>query len=99
MQFESGVVEAANPPAVIVDTDVVSYLFRGDTRAEQFRPHVEHESAILSFMTVAELDRWVLHRNWGSAGHQSLYEYISRFTIILVDRSVCLSWARVIDSA
>lgn len=51
-------------PAVVVDTDVVSYLFKGDSRAEAYRPHLTGNLLVVSFMTVAELDRWALERDW-----------------------------------
>ena len=51
--------------AAIVDTDVVSMLFKGDTRAIAYRPHIEGRLLGISFMTLAELDRWSLERNCG----------------------------------
>ena len=50
---------------VILDTDVVSFLFKGDTRAEAYRIHLRGKTLALSFMTVAELYQWALVRNWG----------------------------------
>ncbi len=50
---------------VIVDTDVVSYLFKGDTRAEAYRQHLLGKTPAISFMTVAELYQWAFVRNWG----------------------------------
>jgi hypothetical protein len=50
--------------SVVVDTDVVSFLFKHDTHAEPYRPHLTEKLLVLSFMTIAELDRWVLERNW-----------------------------------
>ena len=51
---------------VVVDTDVVSFLFKKDTRAEKFRSLLEGKTGIVSFMTVAELYRWTLVKNWGA---------------------------------
>jgi predicted nucleic acid-binding protein len=51
--------------AAIVDTDVVSMLFKGDTRALAYRPHITGRLLGISFMTLAELERWSLERNWG----------------------------------
>ena len=48
--------------AAIVDTDVVSMLFKGDTRARAYRPHVTGRLLGISFMTLAELERWSLER-------------------------------------
>jgi predicted nucleic acid-binding protein len=52
------------PEGCVVDTDVVSYLLQGDTRAARFRPYLIDRLLAISFMTVAELDRWALHRPW-----------------------------------
>jgi|SRR5882724_2259679 len=43
--------------AAIVDTDVVSMLFKGDTRAIAFRPLLTGRLLGISFMTLAELER------------------------------------------
>lgn len=45
---------------VVVDTDVVSYLFKSDTRAQLYRPLLMGKLPLISFMTLAELDRWAL---------------------------------------
>jgi hypothetical protein len=49
--------------SVVVDADVLSFLFKCDSRAEWYRPHLTGKLLVLSFMTVAELDRWALARN------------------------------------
>ncbi len=41
----------------VVDTDVVSSFFKRDTRATLYRPHLADRLLLLSFMTVAELER------------------------------------------
>ena len=50
--------------AAVVDTDVVSMLFRGDTRAAAYRPHITGRLLGISFRAVAELERWLLERDW-----------------------------------
>jgi len=52
--------------SVIIDTDVLSYLFKGDTRAESYRSQLHGKLGVLSFMTIAELDFWANARNWGA---------------------------------
>ena len=51
---------------VVVDTDVISYLLKDDTRAEYYRPLLKDNVIIVSFMTIAEMDRWALVRQWGT---------------------------------
>ena len=42
--------------AVLVDTDVVSYIFKRDTRGALYDPHLDGRSQFISFMTLAELE-------------------------------------------
>jgi predicted nucleic acid-binding protein len=51
--------------AAIVDTDVVSMVFKGDTRALAYRTHIAGRLLGIYFMKLAELDRWPLERNRG----------------------------------
>ncbi len=50
---------------VIVDTDGVSFLFKGDTRAQAYRRPLQGRALAVSFMIVAELYQWACVRNWG----------------------------------
>jgi hypothetical protein len=43
--------------AAIVDTDVVSMLFKGDSRAQRYRGHITGRLLGISFMSLAELER------------------------------------------
>jgi hypothetical protein len=58
--------------ASVVDTDVISYIFKGDTRNASYYPHLSGKLALISFMTLAELRQWALLRNWGDARRQQL---------------------------
>jgi tRNA(fMet)-specific endonuclease VapC len=52
--------------AVLLDTDVFSYLIRpGDTRGDLYRPLVKGKTVALSFISVGELYVWAEVRNWG----------------------------------
>ena len=51
---------------LLLDTDVVSFLLKGDTRAERYASIVQGNRLALSFMTVAELFQWAAVRNWGA---------------------------------
>lgn len=52
---------------VIVDTDVVSYQFKGDTRSALYTPHLAGSLAAISFMTLAELRQWTIFHDWEHA--------------------------------
>jgi tRNA(fMet)-specific endonuclease VapC len=49
---------------VILDTDVVSFLFKNDSRADSYLPHLQDKQWLISFMTEAELEQWALLSNW-----------------------------------
>jgi tRNA(fMet)-specific endonuclease VapC len=83
----------------VLDTDVVSYLFKGDKRADAFDVHLVGELLVVSFMTVAELYRWALVRNWGEARRTRLQEHLRNFVVHPFDPRLCLQWAEVTHSA
>jgi tRNA(fMet)-specific endonuclease VapC len=83
----------------VLDTDVVSFLFRGDTRASVYEPYLIDTIPVLSFMTIAELDRWALRRDWGELRVRRMEQFLTRFAVALADRAMCRTWASVTDSA
>jgi tRNA(fMet)-specific endonuclease VapC len=64
---------------VVVDTDVVSFLYKRDTRARLYEPHLNDPPFIVSFMSLAELRRWTLERNWEKESSMN-WKSISRDT-------------------
>jgi len=85
----------------VVDTDVFSYLFKGNPHAEKFRPILENNAphAVVSFMTIAELDRWTLERDWGERRRRELEDYLSERFLIHdeMSRDLCRKWAEITD--
>ena len=81
--------------AAIVDTDVVSMLFKGDSRAHFFRSHVSGRLLGISFMTLAELERWPLERNWGALRRAELAQHLTSYTVLPATRELCIKWAEV----
>jgi predicted nucleic acid-binding protein len=81
--------------AAIVDTDVVSMLFKADSRAEPYRVHISGRLLGISFMTLAELQRWQLERAWGPVRKAELAQHLTRYTVLPTSRELCATWARV----
>ena len=84
---------------IVVDTDVVSFLFKNDSRAILYETHLASKELIISFMTLAELNFWTLQRNWGNAKRQQMESYLQKFTVFHSDDELCLRWAEVIRTA
>jgi len=64
-------------------------LFKGDTRAFAFRRHIAGRLLGVSFMTLAELERWPLERVWGSLRKTELERHLAHYTALPVDRELC----------
>lgn len=50
-------------------------------------------------MTVPELDRWALERDWGEARRARMEQHLRNFIVYPFNRSLCLRWAKAADSA
>ena len=84
---------------LVIDTDVVSYLYKRDTRAELYHPHLNDPPFFLSFMSLAELRRWTLERNWGERRIRELEEYLTRYFVIHSNDHLCDLWAQATNVA
>jgi tRNA(fMet)-specific endonuclease VapC len=84
---------------LVLDTDVVSFLYKRDTRARLYEPHLNDPPFVVSFMSLAELRRWSLERNWGEKSRQDLDEYLRRYLIIHSNDQMCDRWAHATHSA
>src|SRR5712692_8183428 len=80
---------------VVLDTDVVSFLFKNDTRAQAYLPHLRDRQWLISFMTEAELEQWALLSNWHAKRIEWLGVFLARFAIVPSSRDLVLKWAEV----
>ena len=77
---------------VLLDTNVVSFLFKGDSRADTYAPLLQGNQLAISFMTVAELFEWAATRNWGSRRRTRLEQTLATYVIIPIDIELCRIW-------
>ena len=85
--------------AAVVDTDVISLVFKGDTRGEKFLPALQTTDLLVSFMTEAELEHWIRQTRWGSERIARFRSYMGRFVSIPSSRDLILQWADVMVTA
>jgi tRNA(fMet)-specific endonuclease VapC len=64
-----------------VDTNIVSYLFKRDSRAALYAPHLLNRELAIAMMTVAELFQWAAMRNWGKPRVRRLEQHLERYTV------------------
>ena len=84
---------------VVVDTDVVSFLFKNDSRAQLYLPHLLNRQWMISFMTEAELEQWALLSNWSEPRRKWLRLFLARFIIVPSSRDLVVKWAEVMVAA
>ena len=85
--------------ARVIDTDIFSFFLKKDTRAELYRQHTDGHLLFLSFMTIAELERWAMLHNWGQNRINLLEKTFRRYVIQHSNRDVCKIWAEIMTDS
>lgn len=80
---------------LIADTNIVSYIFKKDTRGDLYKAHLENKVAIIAAQTLAELELLPLQNNWSEARHDQLRENLKNYTFIEANQEICLKWAKI----
>lgn len=83
--------------ARVIDTDVFSYFLKDDTRADLYKPHTDSQFLIVSFMTVAEVEKWSLRSTWGAQRKARFEKTLRRYHIQNSTRKLCRIWAQIVD--
>lgn len=86
---------SATIPRFVIDTDVLSFLFKGDTRAQFYLQQLQGADCLISFVTVAELEQWAQQRGWGESRRKALAAHIRSYRIVHSSDELCLRWAWV----
>ena len=81
--------------ALVLDTNIVSYLMRGDSRAVAYRRHFEGKTLAISFMTVGELYEGAYRRGWAEKKFRILREQLKTYVVIPFSPVLCETWGRL----
>lgn len=77
---------------LLLDTDVVSFLLKGGSRATTYAPMLQGNRLALSFMTVAGLFQWAAVRKWGPRRIARLEQALAAYLVVPVDIEMCRIW-------
>ena len=81
---------------VVVDTDIVSFYFKEDSRFELYQADLDGKQLVISFMTLAELFYWQELRHWGERRRALMNDAIEAgFVIYPVHTELCKTWSRL----
>jgi predicted nucleic acid-binding protein len=81
--------------AVVVDTDVVSFLFKNHSLAVEYQAILIGRRLSVSLITVAEIQYGMEAKNWGTSRRELMYRFLTRFTTLLPDAETARAWARI----
>jgi len=81
--------------AVVLDTNIVSYLIKGHSLATLYRPHLEEKTLAISFMTVGELYEGAYRRAWSGQRFEKLKEELRNYLVIPYSPGICEAWGRI----
>jgi len=80
-------------PAV-VDTDVVSYLFKTHPLAPAYQTILAGRPLPVSLITLAEIEYGMEVKIWGASRRDLMRRFLARFTVLSPDTETARVWAR-----
>ncbi len=85
--------------SLVIDTDVISFTFKKDSRAVFYEPYLQTDFLAISFMSLAELNLWTLKNNWGEKRKSNFAEFLKDYIVIYADEKLCEIWAKIKSDA
>lgn len=79
---------------VLLDTNIVSFIFKKDSRAKSYETRLKGKILGLTFMTVAELFQWAAIRNWSDYRIQKMEQELRKYLIFPFEINTCRLWGR-----
>jgi hypothetical protein len=80
---------------VVVDTDVVSFLFKSHSLAAAYQAILAGRALAVSLFTVAEIEYGMEAKSWGATRRDLMRRFLARFTTLLPDAETARLWARI----
>ncbi|MDA8563180.1 hypothetical protein N9L06_01885 [Mariniblastus sp.] len=72
---------------ILVDTDVLSFYFKRDTRFDRYAPELDGRQLVISFMTLAELQLWQELKEWGKQRRNTISK-------VLDEQFITIQWIK-----
>ena len=70
---------------IVLDTSVVSLLFKGDPRGGFYLPHITGQRAVISFQTVEEVWYGAYKAGWGPRQKNKLALHLEQYEVVWPD--------------
>ena len=79
---------------LLVDTNIISYIFNGHSLAGSYEKHLRGQTILIAAQTVAEMRFGAYRAGWGERRRKSLEETLANCTVAYPNDTVCTFWAR-----
>jgi predicted nucleic acid-binding protein len=83
------------PRRVVLNTDVASWMFRGEPLEPNEREALTKYTPVLTFVTVAEWSKWAHKRQWGFGQQTRIRDFASKFALLYCEVPVMYEWGRL----
>ena len=83
-------------PKVLIDTNIVSYMMRGQAEAQAYAKHLQGNLLAISFVTVGELFYGAEKARWGTQKRLKLETTLRNFLVIPYDYEIAKTYARIL---
>jgi len=80
---------------MLLDTNIVGYFFRDDSRARPYERHLTSQTRYIAFVTLGELYQWLFLRPFSEANKQRLLEHIAQHVVVPYDDRLAWRWAEL----
>jgi|SRR6516225_9996728 tRNA(fMet)-specific endonuclease VapC len=80
---------------MLLDTNIVSFFFRRDTRARPYERHLLGQPRYIAFVTLAELYQWVILRPFTPQNRQRLLDHVADHIVLPFDDILAWRWAEL----
>lgn len=81
--------------AVVLDTNVVSYIHDGDPRATFYEAAIREYELSISFQTMEEIIHGAYRKGWGARRMNGLHKHLEGYTVVYPSRSLVLICAEL----
>ena len=73
---------------IVLDTNVVSYIFNGDPVAQHYLERLRGLRAVISFQTLEEAWFGAYRKNWGERRKSELARHLAQYEVVWADASL-----------
>jgi tRNA(fMet)-specific endonuclease VapC len=82
-------------PKFIIDTDVFSFVFKGDPKALFFRTYLQGADVYITFASIGELYFGAYKDNWGERRIKDIEIQLSYYIVIPSNDAICILYGKI----